>query len=111
MEAPESTSRSLAEINQKIASMSRSLQTMENVVKGLVDHILQQGGVKGGPDIAVVLKEELHTLKNKMEDMDVCFTIDLPPLLDICPSNVATVIDLFALLSLCYSPVNRSSTI
>ncbi|KAF9366877.1 hypothetical protein BGX34_003977 [Mortierella sp. NVP85] len=70
MEAPESTSRSLAEINQKINSMSRSLQTMENVVKGLVDHIMQQGGVKGGPDIAVVLKEELHTLKNKMEDMD-----------------------------------------
>lgn len=82
MEAPEATSKSLTEINQKLISMSRSLQTMESVVKGLVDHIMQQGGVKNGAsDIAVVLKEELHTLKNKMEDMDVSLVSPSPQLL------------------------------
>jgi len=99
MEAPESTSRSLAEINQKITSMSRSLQTMENVVKGLVDHIMQQGGVKGGADIAVVLKEELHTLKNKMEDMDVRFMTKVPSFLYMRSLSVAAGIDLFILFS------------
>ncbi|KAF9008598.1 hypothetical protein BGZ52_007961, partial [Haplosporangium bisporale] len=44
---------------------------MESVVQGLVDHIMQQGGISGSPsDITKVLKEELHNLNAKMEDMD-----------------------------------------
>ncbi|KAF9952096.1 hypothetical protein BGZ65_005514 [Modicella reniformis] len=70
MEAPESMSAGLAEVNVKLNSMARSLHAMENVVQGLVDHIMKQGGTKNMPDIAGVLKEELHTLKSKMEDMD-----------------------------------------
>ncbi|KAF9329012.1 hypothetical protein BG006_007901 [Podila minutissima] len=68
---PESTAKSLEEINHKITSMAASLHAMENVVQGLVDHIMQQGGINGSPsDITKVLKEELHNLNAKMEDMD-----------------------------------------
>ncbi|KAF9183535.1 hypothetical protein BGZ51_003990 [Haplosporangium sp. Z 767] len=70
MQPPESTSRSLSEINQKLSTMAQSLQAMENVVQGLVEHIMKQGGVRDSPDISKVLKEELRNLNNKMEDMD-----------------------------------------
>ncbi|KAG0369153.1 legume-like lectin family-domain-containing protein [Gamsiella multidivaricata] len=65
----ESTSRSLEEINKQISSMTGSLHAMENVVKGLVDHIIQQGR-KNAPEITKVLKEELKSLNAKMEDID-----------------------------------------
>ncbi|KAG0094048.1 hypothetical protein BGZ92_009256 [Podila epicladia] len=67
---PESTTKSLEEINHKIQRMAASLHAMESVVQGLVDHIMNQGGVQTGPDITRVLKEELKTLNAKMEDMD-----------------------------------------
>ncbi|KAG0200954.1 hypothetical protein BGX28_006108 [Mortierella sp. GBA30] len=70
MQPPESTARSLDEINRKINSMASSLHAMESVVQGMVDHIMKQGGTKDTPDISKVLKEELHNLKVKMEDMD-----------------------------------------
>ncbi|KAF9278354.1 hypothetical protein BGZ68_008614, partial [Mortierella alpina] len=70
MQPPESTSRSLEDINRRLNKMTSSLQAMENVVQNLVDHIMQQGGVKNSPDISKVLKEELRNLNNKMEDMD-----------------------------------------
>ncbi|KAF9342656.1 hypothetical protein BGX26_007082 [Mortierella sp. AD094] len=51
--------------------MAASLHAMESVVQGLVDHIVKQGGVSNSPnDITKVLKEELHNLNLKMEDMD-----------------------------------------
>ncbi|KAF9408102.1 hypothetical protein BGZ94_002447 [Podila epigama] len=68
---PESTAKSLEDINHKITSMVASLHAMESVVQGLVDHIMQQGGIRDSPnDISKVLKEELHNLNVKMEDMD-----------------------------------------
>ncbi|KAG0334138.1 hypothetical protein BG004_000540 [Podila humilis] len=68
---PESTSKSLEEIKHKVASMADSLHAMEGVVQGLVDHIMQQGGIRDTPnDISKVLKEELRNLNAKMEDMD-----------------------------------------
>ncbi|KAG0048365.1 hypothetical protein BGZ83_006670 [Gryganskiella cystojenkinii] len=72
---PESTAKSLEDINQKITTMVSSLQAMEGVVQGLVDHIMAQGGLPtsggaGGVDLTKVLKEELHNLNAKMEDMD-----------------------------------------
>ncbi|KAG0206115.1 hypothetical protein BGX28_002368 [Mortierella sp. GBA30] len=71
MQPPESTAKSLDEINQKLNSMAASLRAMENVIQGMVDHIMEQGGVKNfGPDITKVLKEELRNLNTKMEDMD-----------------------------------------
>jgi hypothetical protein len=70
MQPPESTSKSLGEINAKINSLAASLHAMESVVQGLVDHIMQQGGVANTPDITKVLKEELHNINAKMEDMD-----------------------------------------
>ena len=71
MQPPESTARSLEDINRRLNSMASSLQAMENVVQNMVDHIMQQGGVKSSADISKVLKEELRNLNNKMEDMDV----------------------------------------
>ncbi|KAF9273366.1 hypothetical protein BGZ68_001574 [Mortierella alpina] len=72
MQPPESTAASLEEISRKISSMAASLHAMESVVQGMVDHITKQGGVGSdlGPDITKVLKEELHNLNAKMEDMD-----------------------------------------
>ncbi|KAG0358373.1 legume-like lectin family-domain-containing protein [Gamsiella multidivaricata] len=70
VQPPESTSRSLEEISVKINSMAASLHAMEKVVQGLVGHIVQQGGVANEQDISKVLKEELHSLNAKMEDMD-----------------------------------------
>ncbi|KAG0340640.1 hypothetical protein BG004_006337 [Podila humilis] len=67
---PESTSKSLEEINITIQKMAASLHAMESVVQGLVEHIMKQGGVQSGQDIAKVLKDELNTLNAKMEDMD-----------------------------------------
>ncbi|KAG0305922.1 hypothetical protein BGZ98_003288 [Dissophora globulifera] len=68
MQPQESTAKSLGEINQKVASMAASLRAMENVVQGLVEHIKSNSG--DGVDITKVLKDELHTLNNKMEQMD-----------------------------------------
>ncbi|KAG0253560.1 hypothetical protein BG011_006305 [Mortierella polycephala] len=71
IQPPESTAKSLEEISRKINSMTASLQAMEKLVQGLVNHITQQGGVASSPqDISKVLKEELHSLNIKMEDMD-----------------------------------------
>ncbi|KAI9236246.1 hypothetical protein MVEG_06038 [Podila verticillata NRRL 6337] len=67
---PESTTKSLEEINAKIQKMAASLHAMESVVQGLVNHIMNQGGVQTGPEITRVLKEELSNLNAKMEDMD-----------------------------------------
>ncbi|KAG0235885.1 hypothetical protein BGW42_004531 [Actinomortierella wolfii] len=69
-EAPDTTSHSIAEINQKLEKMSASLHTMENIVQGMVDHILKNGGAGDINDISKALKEELKTLNAKMEDMD-----------------------------------------
>ncbi|CAO3566739.1 unnamed protein product [Mortierella alpina] len=70
MQPPESTARSLDDINRRLNSMASSLQAMESVVQNMVDHIMQQGGIKGSGDISKVLKEELRNLNSKMEDMD-----------------------------------------
>ncbi|KAK3836622.1 MAG: legume-like lectin family-domain-containing protein [Linnemannia elongata] len=70
MQPPESSAKSLEDINHKINSMAASLHAMESVVQGLVDHIMAQGGIASGPDISKVLKEELSNLNAKMEDMD-----------------------------------------
>jgi Mg2+ and Co2+ transporter CorA len=70
MQPPESSQKSLEEINHKINSMAASLHAMESVVQGLVDHIMAQGGIASQPDISKVLKEELSNLNAKMEDMD-----------------------------------------
>ncbi|KAF8932457.1 hypothetical protein BGZ47_011371 [Haplosporangium gracile] len=70
MQPPESSAKSLEDINRKINSMVASLHAMESVVQGLVDHIMAQGGIVSGPDISKVLKEELSNLNAKMEDMD-----------------------------------------
>ncbi|KAI1296364.1 hypothetical protein EDD11_007410 [Mortierella claussenii] len=70
IQPPESSSKSLKEIDDKIQAMGISLHAMENVVSGLVEHIIKQSGVKNGPEISKVLKEELGTLKAKMEDID-----------------------------------------
>ncbi|KAF9577153.1 hypothetical protein BGW38_007824, partial [Lunasporangiospora selenospora] len=67
---PESSSKSLEEINKKINRMAESLHAMENVVQGLVDHISKQGGGGDMVDITKVLKEELRSLNLKMEDID-----------------------------------------
>jgi len=71
MQPPESTAMSLDDINRRLNSMASSLQAMESVVQNMVDHIMQQGGIKGSGDISKVLKEELRNLNSKMEDMDV----------------------------------------
>ncbi|KAF9923827.1 hypothetical protein FBU30_006111 [Linnemannia zychae] len=70
MQPPESSQKSLEDINHKINSMAASLHAMESVVQGLVDHIMKQGGIASGPDISKVLKEELRNLNAKMEDID-----------------------------------------
>ncbi|KAG0288589.1 hypothetical protein BGZ96_007686 [Linnemannia gamsii] len=70
MQPPESSQKSLEDINHKINSMAASLHAMESVVQGLVDHIMAQGGIASQPDISKVLKEELSNLNAKMEDMD-----------------------------------------
>ncbi|KAF9427026.1 hypothetical protein BGZ94_005631 [Podila epigama] len=67
---PEATTKSLEEINQKVAKMAASLHAMESVVQGLVDHIKKQGGVQSGTDISRLLKDELSNLHAKMEAMD-----------------------------------------
>ncbi|KAF9577966.1 hypothetical protein BGW38_006505 [Lunasporangiospora selenospora] len=67
---PVSTSKSMDEINQKLNNMATSLQTMQTVVMGLVDHIMDQGDSRSPHDMAKVLKEELKTLNAKMEDID-----------------------------------------
>jgi len=71
-QAPETTAQSLEDVNKKLVTMAASLHAMESVVQGLVDHILQQGGVKDSqPDVITkVLKDELRNLNSKMEDMD-----------------------------------------
>ncbi|KAG0269577.1 hypothetical protein DFQ27_003040 [Actinomortierella ambigua] len=67
---PETTSSSIAEINQKLEKMTASLHAMENVVQGMVDHILKNKGTGDISEVSKVLKEELKTLNAKMEDMD-----------------------------------------
>ncbi|KAF9110955.1 hypothetical protein BGX27_005668 [Mortierella sp. AM989] len=70
MQPPESTAKSLVEVNDRLVKVAASLHAMEDVVEGMVDHILQQGGFKDSPNVSKVLKDELKTLKAKMEDMD-----------------------------------------
>ncbi|KAG0301907.1 hypothetical protein BGZ98_007958 [Dissophora globulifera] len=70
VQPPESTAKSLEEINAQINAMAASMHAMESVVQGLVDHVIKQGGIQSTPDITKVLKEELHNLNAKMEDMD-----------------------------------------
>ncbi|KAF9205008.1 hypothetical protein BGZ49_004585 [Haplosporangium sp. Z 27] len=70
MQSPQSTAGNLADVNEKLDLLVSSLKSMEGVVKGMVEHLLEHAVAKDGHDVTKLLKDELKTPNPQEHEID-----------------------------------------